>query len=443
MERSALTPSHRSSAARIFEEIGVLPQADNLFHQATERMLRAAEMVGLRHHQQIILAQPKSEVMVHFPVQMDDGRHRLFKGYRVQHNDALGPYLGGIRFHPRLSLDTVKGLAVLSTLRASLVRVPLGGAFGGVRCAPTEMSEDERRRVVRRFCSAISHQIGPAHDIVAPESGADSQTMAWFLDTLAQTTPEPSRQDQSRAVVGKPGELGGLMPRGRAAALSVVATLDTLLSDVDLASDGMRVSIMGFGAVGSAVARALAARGCPIVSVLTQSGALANAQGLDPVALQAHHARTGGVEGFDGGQTCTEEEFWQIESEVLIVASPERSMDEVRAAKVQARVVVEAGLACTTPAAEDILMQRCIDLFPDILCSSGSDVAHFLEWNGLRSQPGIRREEVEEHVLRQALFAARRVRVARMKHECDWRVAAQCAALERIARVYELRGVFP
>ncbi|MSR41043.1 MAG: Glu/Leu/Phe/Val dehydrogenase [Phycisphaerales bacterium] len=420
-----------------------MPRPDNLFHEATERLLRASEMVGLQHHQQIILAQPKNEVMVNFPVLMDDGKHRLFKGYRVQHNDALGPYLGGIRFHPRLSLDTVKGLAVLSTLRSSLVRVPFGGAFGGVRCAMGEMTEDERRRVVRRFCSAISHQIGPAHDVVAPESGADSQTMAWFLDTLAQTTREPSRQDQSRAVVGKPGELGGLMPRGRAAALSVIATLDTLLPDVDVNAEGARVTIMGFGAVGSAVARALAARGMRVVAVLTQSGAVANSQGLDPVALQAHHARTGGVEGFEGAQTLTEDEFWQIPSEVFVVASPERSMDETRAAKVQTRVVVEAGLACTTPAAEDVLLQRCIDLFPDILCSSGGDVAHFLEWNGLRSQPGIRREEVEEHVLRQALLAARRVRVSRMKHECDWRVAAQCAALERIGRVYELRGVFP
>ncbi len=420
-----------------------MPREENLFHEAAERLLRASEMVGLKHHQQIILAQPKSEVMVQFPVQMDDGRHRLYKGYRVQHNDALGPYLGGMRFHPRLSLDTVKGLAVLSTLRASLVRVPFGGAFGGVRCAMGEISEDERRRVVRRFCSAVSHQIGPAHDIVAPESGADSQTMAWFMDTLAQTTPEPSRQDQSRAVVGKPGELGGLMPRGRAAALSAVATLDTLLPDIDVNAEGARVAIMGFGAVGSAIARALSARGMPVVAILTQSSAVANAHGIDAVALQAHHARTGGVENFDGADSLTEDEFWQIPTEVLVVASPERSMDALRAAKVRARVVVEAGLACTTPAAEDVLLQRCIDLFPDILCSAGSDVAHFLEWNGLRSQPGVRREDVEEHVLRHALMAARRVRVARMKYECDWRVAAQCAALERIARVYELRGVFP
>ncbi|MGA1224417.1 MAG: Glu/Leu/Phe/Val dehydrogenase dimerization domain-containing protein, partial [Phycisphaerales bacterium] len=175
--------------------MGVAPQAGNLFHETAERMLSATELVGMPHHQQLIMAQPKNEVMVHFPVEMDDGRHRLFKGYRVQHSNALGPYLGGVRFAPRLSIDRVKGHALLATLRASLMRVPFGGAFGGVKLNPNEFSRDELMRVTRRYCSAIAHQIGPAYDIVAPEAGADGQAMAWFFDTLAQITPEPSRQD--------------------------------------------------------------------------------------------------------------------------------------------------------------------------------------------------------------------------------------------------------
>jgi glutamate dehydrogenase (NAD(P)+) len=138
MERSTVTKTLRSAASRIFEDIGLTPQHGNLFHETAERLLYAADLVGLRHHQQIILTQPKSEVMVQFPVQMDDGNHRLFKGYRVQHSNALGPYLGGVRFAPRLALDTVKGHAILATMRASLVRVPFGGAFGGVKANPRE-----------------------------------------------------------------------------------------------------------------------------------------------------------------------------------------------------------------------------------------------------------------------------------------------------------------
>ena len=156
MERSTVTRTNRPAASRIFEEIGVTPQPGNLFHATAERLLAASELVGLQHHQQIILAQPKSEVMVQFPVEMDDGRHRLFKGYRVQHSNALGPHLGGIRFAPQLALDTVKGHSVLATLRASLARVPFGGAFGGVKVNPRELSRNELMRVTRRFCSAIS-----------------------------------------------------------------------------------------------------------------------------------------------------------------------------------------------------------------------------------------------------------------------------------------------
>ncbi|TDJ54393.1 MAG: glutamate dehydrogenase, partial [Planctomycetota bacterium] len=175
--------------AAVFDELEIVKEPSNLFHQTIEQVLVAAQLVGLRHHQQIILAQPANEVMVHFPVLMDDGHHDLFKGYRVQHNNALGPYKGGLRFHPDIHLDDIKALAVLMTMKCSLVQIPFGGGKGGVKCDPSQLSNGELMRVTRRFASAISSIIGPDYDIPAPDVGTNAQIMAWFADTYANLNP--------------------------------------------------------------------------------------------------------------------------------------------------------------------------------------------------------------------------------------------------------------
>ncbi|RLS88043.1 MAG: Glu/Leu/Phe/Val dehydrogenase [Planctomycetota bacterium] len=447
MERSTVTHTHRGAPARIFEEIGVTSQRGNLFHQTAERLLEASEMVGLRHHQQIILAQPKSEVMVQFPVQMDDGRHRLFKGYRVQHSNALGPFLGGVRFAPHMSIDTVKGHAMIATMRTSIVRVPFGGAFGGVKVNPRELSKGELMRLTRRYCSAISHQLGPAYDIISPDAGADSQVMAWFLDTLAQTTPEPSRQDQSRTVMGKPAELGGFGPRGRLLATGVIAVLDELIGELlsDQAADlsTMRVSLVGFGHAGAATAKALAARGALVTAILASGCALYEPSGIDVTALAHHSARTGGIDGFESATTVLERDFWDAPSELVVMCSGDSTLDAARAQACRARVVVEVGGANITAEAEEILVRQGIEVVPDILAGAASDVASALEWREIRHEPTFRKEDIDAHIKRQMTLAARRVRVARMRYECDLRTAAMCASLERIGKIYDLRGVFP
>lgn len=443
MERTQVTHTNRSAASRIFEDLGVVPSAGNLFHQSVRRLLDASELVGLRHTQQLILSQPKNEVMVQFPVQMDDGRHRLFKGYRVQHSNALGPYMGGVRFAPTLGLDTVKGHAVLATLRASLARVPFGGAFGGVKVAPGELSRGELMRVTRRFCSAISHQLGPAYDVVAPDVGADAQVMAWFFDTLAQTTPESQRQDQSRAVVGKPVELGGLVTRTRALATGLLAVLDETLGDALVELPTARVAIVGFGAAGSAIAKALATRGARVVAVLSSGAALYEPGGIDVLALAQHRAHAGAIDGFEGATSVLERDFWDAACEITVVCAEDGAMDAQRAGLCRARVVVEAGGANITADADDVLVRQGIEIVPDILAGAGIEVAAALEWREIRHEPNFRKDDVDLHVQRQVTLAARRVRVARARYECDARTAALCASLERIGKVYELRGVFP
>ncbi|MEY3142688.1 MAG: hypothetical protein RLY21_1181 [Planctomycetota bacterium] len=443
MERSSVTRSIRPAGTRIFEEIGVAQQPGNLFHEMATRLLNAADMVGLRHHQQLILAQPKSEVMVQFPVQMDDGRHRLFKGYRVQHSNALGPYLGGVRIAPKLSLDTVKGHSILSTLRASLARVPFGGAFGGVKACTRELSQGELMRMTRRYCSAISHQLGPTYDVVGPDAGADTRVMAWFFDTLAQTSPEPTRQDQGRTVVGKPRELGGLGERGRVLATGVSVVLEEILAESMIELATARVALVGFGHAGTAVAKTLAARGARISAVLCSGAAIAEPAGIDVLALAQHREDTGGIEDFVDATAVLERDFWDVPCDILVLCADDGALDAHRAGLCRARVVVEAGSANITAEAEEILIRQGIEIVPDLMCGAAAEVASALEWRAARQDVSMRRDAVDEHIRKRLSLAVRRVRVARARHECDLRTAAYCAALERIGKIYELRGVFP
>lgn len=437
------SPDHRPPAEPIFEELGIVRDARNLFHQVVEQVLVAADLAALPHHQRIILAQPKNEVMVHFPVLMDDGHHRLFKGYRVQHNNALGPYKGGLRYHHRLSLDDVKALAVLMTMKCALAGLPFGGAKGGVKCNPRELSEGELRRVTRRFCSAISHQIGPHYDIPGPDVGTDAQVMAWFADTYAQTTPEHSRQDSLGVVTGKPVAFGGSPGRDQATGQGLVDVLEAMLPELGLDASTISFSVLGYGNVGSWVARLLASRGARLVAVLDHTGAIRDDRGVDADALAAHVRRRGGVEGFAEATAIDEATFYGTEVDLLVPAALEQMIDASKAAQIQATVVAEGANAPTTPEGDAVLMQRGIEVLPAILCSAGGVTVSYFEWVQNRTATGWSLEEVDRRLREHMHAAVERVKASRRRHDCDLRTAAFAAACERIGEVYSLRGVFP
>ena len=427
----------------LLEHLEVIPDSDNLFHQVLQQALTAAQLTGMRRSHQLMLAQPKNEIVVHFPVLMDDGQHRLFTGYRIQHNNALGPYKGGLRFHPHVTLDQMKGLAMVMTLKCSLMRLPFGGAKGGVRCNPRELSKDELMRVTRRYCSAISNQIGPDYDIPGPGVGTDAQVMAWFADTFAQTTPEHGRQDVRRAVTGKPIELGGCPGRDRASAMGMVTVLEELLPDFDLPLEGLRFSVLGFGKVGSWTSRILQERGALLVAVMDDTGAVRNDRGIDAQELSRHVHAHGGVIGFSEAQTVQKNDFYSAPVDVFIPAALERMLDAEAASLITARVVAEAASLPTTAEGDEIFLQRGIEVLPSILCNAGGLVASYFEWVMNKGSEIWTATEVEERLSQQMILAARRTRLARHRFECDLRTAALCAAVEQIGRVHELRGVFP
>lgn len=434
-------PAHLPSA--VFEELEIVRDPSNLFHQTIEQVLIAADLVGLKHHQQIILAQPKNEIMVHFPVLMDDGHHRLFKGYRVQHNNALGPYKGGIRYHPHVSLDDVKALAVLMTMKCSLVRIPYGGGKGGVKCNPRELSRDELMRVTRRFCSAISNQIGPEYDIPAPDVGTNAQVMAWFADTYQQMMPEHTRQDTNRIVTGKPVEMGGSVGREKATGQGLVDVLIEMLPEVNIDIHNMTFSLIGYGNVGGWVGRLLHDIGARLVAVMDHTGAIHNDNGIDAHALTDHVNETGGVGGYKEAEVVSTQDFYSIPVDVMVPAALEQMITQEHAQQIQARVVAEGANAPTTPEGDAVLMQRGIEVLPAILCNAGGVTVSYFEWVQNKSSVTWSADEVDKRLNNHMVLAARRVKLARVKYETDLRSASYCAALEAIGKIYDLRGVFP
>ena len=441
----------------IFDEVGLPRDSDNLYTQTVATMLQASELLNLPHEVRIILAQPKNEIMVHFPVRMDNGDYKLFKGYRVQHNNALGPYKGGLRFHPDVHLDDVKSLAFLMTMKCALSRLPFGGGKGGVKCDPRAMSSNELMRVTRRFCAAISHAIGPDYDIPAPDVGTNAQVMAWFADTYdSLTDSNRSTWDAFRVVTGKPVEVGGSLGREKATGQGVVDVCAELLPELGINIKNMKFSVIGFGNVGSWTGRIFQDMGAKLVAVMDHTGAIRNDAGIDAHTLAAHVAKTGGVANFGAGQTSgtgkragntaskiSTDEFYKTPVDVLVPAALEQMIKSEQAEIINAKVIAEGANAPSTPAGDRILMSRGIEIFPAILANSGGVTVSYFEWVQNKSCTSWSAEKVDTELNRLMVAAATRTKEARSKYNCDMRTAAYVAALEQIGKAYAVRGIFP
>ncbi len=460
---TATTPESSSSRVPgvrwdpVFDELGFPEDPENLYTQTVATMLESAETVALPHRVKIILAQPKNEFMVHFPVRMDDGHHRLFKGYRVQHNNALGPYKGGLRFHPNIHLDDVKSLALMMTIKTSLVRLPLGGGKGGVKCDPRALSEGELQRVARRFTTAILNDIGPDYDIPAPDVGTNAQVMAWIADTYQMSTNNRTSTEAMRVVTGKPVEIGGSLGRNKATGQGVVDTLVEMLPALDMPMTDLRVSVQGWGNVGSWAGRILEKKGAKVVSVMDHTGVLHNDHGFDCEALTEYCMEHGGIAGFEkhasasasgknpglGGEVVSLEEFYTNPVDIFIPAALEQMVKTREAEMIQCKVVIEGANGPVTPDADEILERRGIPVIPDILANAGGVTVSHFEWVQNKTNHMWTEEFVDAELNRYMVMAARRTLLARQKFGVPLRKAAYCSALAHIGDVYRVRGIFP
>ena len=416
----------------------------SLFATALDQFNRGADIIDLSDDLRSILSQPKNEIIVNFPVRMNNGTYRVFRGYRIQHSNLLGPYKGGVRFHPMVDLDEVKALASWMTWKSALCDIPFGGAKGGISFDPTALETDELERVVRRFTHALGTNIGPDHDIPAPDLGSNAQSMVWMMDTYANSTWATESQNVKRIVTGKTLETGGSPGREKATGQGVVFCLQHWADEVGFDLSGATVSIQGFGNVGSATGRILQVHGAKLVAVADHAGAITDEDGIDAFELADWVREHGSVSGFPNAMWIDDEDFWSVPADLLVPAALENQITAENVGRIQARVIVEAANGPTTLEAEKILKQRGIDVLPDILVNAGGVVVSYFEWLQNRSAQRWVLEDVD-FKLREILWKACD-EVVDIRSELgieSRRDAAYAVALRRLQVVYQQRGIFP
>jgi len=404
---------------------------------------RAADLMGLDPEIRKILSMTTNEIEVNFPVVMDSGCVKMFTGYRVQHNNVLGPYKGGLRFHPAVNIDEVRALAAWMTWKTAIAGIPYGGAKGGIQMEPWEYSQGELERITRRFTFALGSNIGPEYDIPAPDVNTNSQIMAWIMDTYLQMMPPQERNRSVHVVTGKPVESGGSQGRTKATGQGLVYVLDAWAKDHDFNLDGATYIIQGFGNVGSWASRLLKPLGAVLVGVEDHSGAMLNPEGIDPDALAGYVAAEGRIQGFAGGEPVDHQTFLSTKADVFIPAALEGQITAETAPWLNVRLVVEGANGPTDIDGDRILAEKGIEVLPDVLMNAGGVVVSYFEWLQNKRSEFWDLDEVDAKLLKQVLGAYRRVRDAVRKHDTDWRTAAYIVALGRLERVYMERGIFP
>ena len=409
-----------------------------LFAAMLQEFDGAARLLDLEPGIWQILTHPKRQVIVSCPVLMDNGQIQVFTGYRVQYNITLGPAKGGIRYHPGVSLDEVTALAAWMTWKCAVAHVPFGGGKGGVICDPTTMSRRELEALTRRYIAEIVDLIGPEKDVPAPDVNTNEQVMAWVMDTYSMHVGHTT----TSVVTGKPLEMGGSLGRREATGRGVTIIARESAKHVGFDINGATVAIQGFGNVGSISAQLLAESGAKIVAVADWKGGVYNAKGLDVAALTEHVAKHRTVAGFGGAEPLTNEQLFALDVDILIPAALENQITMNNAAGIRAKVVVEGANGPTTPDAHAHLHARGVFVVPDILANSAGVTASYFEWVQDRYGYFWTEKEVNERLEHKMCEAFDAVLKTSLKYKVDMRIGAYIVAIDRVAAVTRVRGMY-
>jgi len=428
--------SSRSSMPAVVKEY-------DFFGVVQDYLDEAARVARIEPFVTTILSQPKNEIIVNFPVKMDNGEIRLFKGYRVQHNNILGPFKGGMRYHPHVSLDDVKALAAMMTWKGALMRIPFGGGKGGIKFDPNAVSKHELQKITRRFTHALGSNIGPDYDIPAPDVGTNSQTMAYMMDTYSNMVGSYQKQSVKGVVTGKPVASGGTLGRTKATGQGAVFCLIEWAKENNLKFEGSTIAVQGFGNVGSNMAVILSRLGVSTVAVGDHTGYLYNPEGFNAHKLQDYVAAHGSIAGYPGGKPITREEFFATKVDIFAPCALENQIKESEAKSIQCKVVVEGANGPTNPGGEKILLDRGIAIIPDVLANSGGVTVSYYEWVQNKRSESWTEEEVDGRLEKAMMRAYREVSDFSRSKKVDFRVAAYALALQRIEAVYKEREIFP
>ena len=411
----------------------------NPYEMALAQYDGAVKHLSLKRGIEDYLRAPKRELTVNFPVKMDDRSVRIFTGYRVHHSTARGPTKGGIRFHPDVTLDEVRALAMWMTWKCAVMNLPFGGAKGGVVCDPKQLSLQELENLTRRYATEISILMSPEGDIPAPDVNTTPQIMAWIMDTYSM-----HRGYSVPAVVtGKPVAVGGSLGRAEATGRGVLVATREALARLNLPLKDARVAVQGFGNVGNVSAVLLHAAGARIVAVSDSRGGTRNPRGLDPLAVARHKRESSRVSDFPDGEPIDNQELLITDCDVLIPAALEQQITAANADRVRARLVVEGANGPTTPEADSILGARGVLVVPDILANAGGVVVSYFEWVQDLQSFFWSEEEINGRLERLMARAFGEVAAAAADKGADLRTAALIRAIERVAEAVMIRGIYP
>jgi glutamate dehydrogenase (NAD(P)+) len=422
----------------VYQEPAPLAQ-DNPFQEMMERFAFAAEVIELDSGLFEYLSHPSRIHITSVPVVMDNGDLRVFEGYRVIHNEALGPGKGGIRFAPDVHLDEVKALAAWMSWKCAVVGVPFGGAKGGIRCNPAEMSPGELERLTRRYTANLLDVFGADKDIPAPDMNTNEQIMAWILDTYSMHV----RRTETAVVTGKPLLLGGSQGRREATGRGVMTVTLAAMERLGIRPAQSTVAVQGFGNVGSVAAQLLHQQGCRIVAISDVSGGYYNADGIDIDAAIAYanaHGRS--LAGFDGAESIENEELLVLDVDVLAPCAKENQITKKNADQIRAKIIAEGANGPTTTTADDILKDKGVVVIPDILANAGGVTVSYFEWVQNRHGYFWSIERVNRRLDRMMREAFDAVYDASLKHNVSMRIGAYIIAIEKVAGAVRMRGIY-
>ncbi|WP_298246311.1 Glu/Leu/Phe/Val dehydrogenase [uncultured Christiangramia sp.] len=416
----------------------------SMYETVMNQFNNTADMIDLNPNIRKILGITNNEIIVHFPVKMDNGKVEVFTGYRVQHNNALGPYKGGLRYHDTVDIDAAKALAMWMTWKTSLAGLPFGGAKGGIQIDPRNYSDSELERITRRFTYSLGENIGPEHDIPAPDVNTNPQTMAWIVDTYMSTISSSERSHNQHVVTGKPVGAGGLEGRDRATGFGVYLSIKLLLETEQQDLKDKRFIVQGFGNVGYWASHFLSQDGAKLIAVQDAHATVYSENGIDTEALAQHcEPRKGSIKGFDGATEIDADEFFGLDCDIVIPAALGNQITAENAFKIKASIVAEGANGPTDKEGEQILLQNGVKIIPDIFCNSGGVIGSYFEWLQNRNGELWQLDEVMAKIQKKLTENFHKIHNEVKKREVDWRTAAFILAISRVETAYKQRGIFP
>ena len=413
---------------------------ENVQHQYDH----AADLMNLDPSVRKILAVTNTEIVVHFPVKMDNGKVEIFTGYRVQHNNALGPYKGGLRYHATVDIDAARALATWMTWKSSLAGLPYGGGKGGIQLDPKKYSKNELERITRRFTYALGDNIGPEHDIPAPDVNTTPQMMAWIADTYMSTKPTGERSRNAHVVTGKPVGAGGLEGRDRSTGYGVVQSLKNWSKYRGVDLKGKRFIVQGFGNVGYWASHFLIEKGAILIGVQDASGSIYDRAGIDPEEIKKYaESNNYLIAGYPNAAAYPNVDFFGIDCDIIIPAAMGNQITCDNVDSVKAMVIAEGANGPIDVQADEILIKRGVDIIPDIYANSGGVIGSYFEWLQNRNVETWTLEDVLAKLEVKMAKSFKKMTDTAEEYPTDWRTAAYIVAIRRIEEAYLQRGIFP